>query len=35
MIEHTAERIADVRAGAEAREGMAAFFDKRPPRWSD
>ncbi len=35
MIEHTAQRIADVRAGAEAGEGMAAFFDKRPPRWSD
>ena len=35
MIEHTAGRIAEVRAGAEAGEGMAAFFDKRPPRWSD
>ena len=34
MIEHTAGRIAEVRAGAEAGEGMAAFFDKRPPSWS-
>ncbi len=31
--EETAARIAGRRASAEAREGMAAFFDKRKPRW--
>jgi methylglutaconyl-CoA hydratase len=30
----TAERIAARRASAEGREGLAAFFDKRPPEWS-
>jgi methylglutaconyl-CoA hydratase len=35
VIEYTARSIADVRAGAEAREGMAAFFSKRKPLWSD
>jgi methylglutaconyl-CoA hydratase len=29
----TAERIARLRAGEEGQEGMAAFLDKRPPRW--
>jgi methylglutaconyl-CoA hydratase len=29
----TAVRIARLRAGAEAQEGMSAFLDKRPPRW--
>jgi methylglutaconyl-CoA hydratase len=33
VIEDTAQRIASVRAGAEAREGVAAFLDKRPPAW--
>ena len=33
MIEDTAQRIASVRAGAEAKEGVAAFLDKRPPAW--
>jgi methylglutaconyl-CoA hydratase len=30
----TAGRIARLRAGEEAQEGMAAFLEKRPPRWS-
>lgn len=29
----TARAIADARASAEAREGLAAFFDKRKPGW--
>lgn len=29
----TAARIADLRAGAEGREGVAAFLDKRRPAW--
>jgi len=29
----TAERIARLRAGEEGQEGMAAFLEKRPPRW--
>ncbi len=29
----TADKIARVRASAEAREGLAAFFEKRPPDW--
>ena len=28
------ERIAAARAGDEGREGVAAFLEKRPPRWS-
>jgi methylglutaconyl-CoA hydratase len=31
---HTAELIARMRVGEEAQEGMAAFLDKRKPRWS-
>lgn len=31
--ELSAQTIARVRAGAEAREGFAAFFDKRSPAW--
>ncbi len=31
--EDTARRIAKIRAGAEAREGVAAFLAKRPPAW--
>jgi len=30
---YTVERIADVRAGEEGREGMRAFLEKRKPRW--
>lgn len=32
-IEETAQRITRVRAGAEGREGLAAFLEKRPPAW--
>jgi methylglutaconyl-CoA hydratase len=32
--EHTAATIARVRGTAEAREGFAAFLEKRPPAWS-
>jgi len=34
LIEETARRIADIRATDEAKEGMAAFLERRPPRWS-
>ncbi len=34
LAEDTAGRIATVRAGAEAREGIAAFLAKRKPSWS-
>jgi methylglutaconyl-CoA hydratase len=30
----TAEMLAKMRAGDEGQEGMAAFFEKRPPRWA-
>lgn len=33
LIEDTARRIAELRAGAEAREGLAAFLAKRKPAW--
>ncbi|WP_374445184.1 enoyl-CoA hydratase/isomerase family protein [Stella sp.] len=33
MVEDTARRIAALRAGAEGREGVAAFLEKRPPSW--
>jgi methylglutaconyl-CoA hydratase len=33
LIEDTAGRIARQRAGAEGREGVAAFLDKRRPSW--
>jgi methylglutaconyl-CoA hydratase len=32
-MEETSKRIAAIRAGAEAREGVAAFLDKRKPGW--
>jgi len=31
---YTVERIADIRVTAEAQEGMHAFLEKRPPKWS-
>ncbi|MCU0868519.1 MAG: enoyl-CoA hydratase/isomerase family protein [Burkholderiales bacterium] len=34
VIEDTARRIARQRAGAEGRDGVAAFLDKRPPAWT-
>jgi methylglutaconyl-CoA hydratase len=33
VLEQTARSIAEVRAGEEAREGIAAFFAKRKPSW--
>jgi methylglutaconyl-CoA hydratase len=33
LIEETAARIARVRAGAEGREGVASFLEKRAPAW--
>jgi methylglutaconyl-CoA hydratase len=33
LVEDTAERIARIRAGDEAREGLAAFLEKRPAEW--
>ncbi|KXU82563.1 enoyl-CoA hydratase [Paraburkholderia monticola] len=33
LIEDTAARIAKTRAGAEGREGVAAFLEKRQPGW--
>ena len=33
LIEQTAEWIARTRGGAEAREGIAAFLEKRTPAW--
>jgi methylglutaconyl-CoA hydratase len=35
VIEDTAQRIAALRASAEAREGLSAFLDKRRPVWTD
>ncbi len=32
--EHTIPLIAELRVGDEGQEGMAAFFDRRPPAWS-
>jgi methylglutaconyl-CoA hydratase len=33
IVDHTAQRIARLRATAEAREGIAAFLEKRRPAW--
>lgn len=33
VMQETAVRIADIRAGAEAKEGLAAFLDHRAPSW--
>lgn len=35
VAEETAARIADRRASAEGREGLAAFLEKRPPRFAE
>lgn len=34
LIEDTAVRIARIRAGEEAREGLSAFLEKRPATWT-
>lgn len=34
VMDDTAGRIADIRASAEGREGVAAFLEKRKPNWS-
>jgi methylglutaconyl-CoA hydratase len=34
IAEETAQRIARIRGGKEAREGLSAFLEKRPPKWS-
>ena len=33
LVAETARRIAEVGSGAEAREGVTAFLEKRPPAW--
>lgn len=33
VLDETAESIARIRMTEEAQEGIAAFFDRRPPRW--
>lgn len=35
LVEDTARRIATLRATPEAREGLGAFLDKRPPAWAN
>ncbi len=35
LQEDTAQRIAQVRAGNEAKEGLSAFLEKRKPAWSE
>lgn len=34
LVELTATRIAELRAAPEGREGLAAFFERRPPAWA-
>jgi methylglutaconyl-CoA hydratase len=34
LVAMTAIRIAELRAAPEGREGLAAFFDRRPPAWA-
>lgn len=34
LVEDTAQRIATLRATPEAREGLTAFLEKRPPAWA-
>jgi methylglutaconyl-CoA hydratase len=33
LIRHTANKIADIRASTEGREGITAFLEKRSPDW--
>lgn len=33
LIADTAKRIAEIRVSSEGQEGLAAFFEKRPPSW--
>ena len=33
LIESTVQRIADIRASAEGKEGVQSFLHKRPPQW--
>jgi len=35
LVEDTAQRIAQIRATPEAREGLSAFLEKRPPNWME
>lgn len=35
LVEDTARRIATLRAGQEAKEGLTAFLEKRPPSWME
>ena len=35
LVEDTAQRIATIRAGSEAQEGMRAFLERRSPRWCE
>lgn len=35
LMEDTAHRIARVRVGDEGKEGVAAFLERRPPRWAN
>jgi methylglutaconyl-CoA hydratase len=35
LAEESARRIAALRSGGEAREGLSAFLEKRTPNWSD
>jgi methylglutaconyl-CoA hydratase len=34
VLDDTVQRIATLRVGAEAREGLAAFMEKRAPNWA-
>lgn len=35
VLDDTARRIAALRATPEAKEGLSAFLDKRPPKWAE
>jgi methylglutaconyl-CoA hydratase len=34
LVAETARRIAEIRVGAEGREGIASFLEKRKPSWT-